>query len=477
MLKKITALMLICSMALTLFACGKNENPSENGDTLDDNGEVVTNASGDENGKIGCLNLDFNDIYLSRGGMFYKSGDRFGVISPDGKQDTGAKYVECDFEKNYFVVSTTGLSAAKSVAEINCYALIDGNGKEIIPQKYAFIEVISDRYAKVIEVTGTTNSFEDELVYLNVGAVISMGTGDETKFKGTWYIYDLIAGKTVDGVYGTKSYSSNSINVYGEFIEYRNDNKEKVCVDGSGKAVDKQTVKLFVDGSYTVTQGDSVTVYGSDKKSLFTCTFEEYVPFSRTKDSAYFISKKDSNAHIKWAVTDEKGDAVSVEFDKQISDVVGNLIVIDEEVFNFNGEKVTDGEFLSVQYNEETGCYYLNASSGNADKLIKEDGTVLCSGKDEELLFDYSEGKFAVRRSETDAKGLYEYYCYADNAFTIKAIGLCSTFVCVGEDVVDTVSGKTVVSGYTDYKAVYSYDGMVYVYAQTDNGVDIYSFR
>lgn len=51
--------------------------------------------------KIATLDMNEKLMSVADGGIYYRSGDKYGVMSFDGKYDTGAIYSYCAPKKNF----------------------------------------------------------------------------------------------------------------------------------------------------------------------------------------------------------------------------------------------------------------------------------------------------------------------------------------------------------------------------------------
>ncbi len=468
MFKKATALMLICSMVFILFACSGNE-------FVFDEENIFSAVE-----KVGELNLyedpfiktkpSRNANYAGAGGsiiyVFPRVGNsKGGVISLDS--DTG-KYERFGFGAHYdpvfHIVSSVELKDP-ALECVNSLGLIDGKGKEIIPQEYAEISILNDRYAKVVKATGITYNTNNTLVTIAIKKSI-FSDYESFSYSGVWYIYDMLNGRLLENVSDTKKYGR--ITACGQFISCTPSNDlifgEEIVYDSNGNLIDTSRTAVFEDGSYAVNSRYGTNVYDADGNFLFSCSAGSYVPYERNEGSNRFIAKKTTGWKTEYAVMDLDGNIISVEFEDYIESAAGNLLITYEGgLCNLKGQKVIDGTFEKLNYDKKTDCYCLYESTFDSreNMVIKEDGTVLYKGNDGHIVSEYP--------SICDYSGEKNmYYCHAENDFTIAGEESSKWLVKNGSEIIDTVTGETLISGYPDYIFSPYDDNTVYVYAVKD---------
>ena len=75
------------------------------------------------------------------------------------------------------------------------------------------------------------------------------------------------------------------------------------------------------------------------------------------------------------------------------------------------------------------------------------------------------------------------YYSLADKDFTLEGFSFAPWLIKVSRpdyvyDVIDTITGKTIISGYESYSSVAVPGSAIYVYAlNADGGIDIYTVK
>lgn len=389
-------------------------------------------------------------------------------MSFDGKHDTGAKYEYCIAEDMYFKVMEKRATNAGDISSINSMGLIDAKGDTVIPCKYAYIEMLNDRYAQVCEATKQTTSKDKTLLYLpaNIFA-ISVSTGD-LMYEGKWYVYDTVAGGVVSGASGTKGYS---IQVFGKYISYTTDAGQSKTVNEKGENL-PTGARLFTDGYYTLEKSNGGTLYDTDDKKLFDYELDGFIPDDATGE--YIIARKNDGG-MKYVLMDTTGKFVSAEFNN-IPKLYGKFIFADNKLYDFDGKEIIEGTYRYVHYDK-----YLQNSwflqNGSEYTLIKQDGTVMYKGSTNDG-YEFNTVSFLIEKDDA-------FYCWKDKDFTLKDGNSCGAPWLISVDgsqntcnLVDTLSGETLIEDYRFYQSAVSEDQTLYIYALGSNGgIDIYTVK
>ncbi len=400
------------------------------------------------------------------GVVYYTEDEMFGILSPDGSIDSGAKYTSCEQEGNYFLVTTVDPETVsyEDPATVNCRGMVDNTGREIIPQNYAHIEALNDRYMYVCEVTEVTDN-EDEAIIYFTSSWVSLAPGeDDILYKGIWYVYDILEGRFLEGVTGTHY---TNVQGRGDFITYYDAEKNRCIVGSDGKALSEYAIP-FVNGCYSL----DGAIYTSDHVKVFDES-NGYSIYSFT-EGYYIANKYDSNGR-SYVLMDYMGNVVSAEFSES-PDIYGSLLFVNDQLCTFNGEPVIDGTFEYVTFDDQLGnAWFLK--NGDSYTLVTKDGTVLWQGtKDDTLYIDNYD--FHIEK-EVDGKDLYYSFAQKDYVFEGYQCGPWLIQTSVGNfnyDVIDTLSGETILAGYRDYEVVTNPGYAFYIYAENPDGsFDIYS--
>ena len=477
----ISALLALLMLASCLFAaCGKGGDDSANttksndttkSDTADDENTTKKNDKDGKNNngaslsKIGTVD-DFGDMMQTA--LTYEEGEKYGLLSFEGKKVTKAIYDKIDDEEGYFIVTTKQPQNEDDFDGINSTGLIDIDGNEIIPAKYAIIDVLNDRYAQAIEGTGRTDSRDDMLFYMYSGMFSLSPSEGDPLYTGNWCIYDLTTGKQVEGVQATNAYN---IHAYGEIIKYVTDADEYRYVNAKGEEVEDKD--YFENGCYTEESGNDYVVYDSTGKSLFTCKADGFIAIE--SDGDYFVGRKSVNGNSTYVLMDGTGKALTEE----LSDypyLDDGYVRCDDGLFDLNGNRLFSGDVSSVYVGDRGIGIFVNADDEYV-LLDKNGEEVLRVSEDDENVDVYA-SSFTAQKKNGDAE---DYFCWKDKDFTIKdgnskSCGYVSVY---GEDntsnLIDSASGEEVLSGYENYYVMGDADTGVYIYARNaDQTYDIY---
>lgn len=475
--KKILALLMSAATMITMFAaCGKGDGESKDGETT-----TTTVASAVQNNKpveiditkgitakkIGSYKKNEDVSFSSPTGVVYETADgEFGIISADGKHDTGAIYTSCGYESEYFVVSKTDYSKADSIDDFNADGMVDANGKEIIPMGYTSFTRINDRYYRADKITEITENEEEALVYFSDDKYQTQYKEGDVLCKGTWEIYDMETGKTVPGATGTKAYKPSA---NGFALEYTTDSKQVKKVGPGGNAI-PSNARILENDCYSIQSDKKVTVYDAYGAKLFEYTGESYVSVYAAGKDRFAIH----DSSKKYFIVDKSGKAISKEFDSSINSSTEEFIISNGRIYDYNGNLIVDGDYHTIQKDSVTnGVWYISGNDGKA--LIKYDGTALFQCKNNDGVGIYST-HFAVSRN---SDGLY--YSFADKDYVIDGNSVAPWLIRAqsedGSDawLVDTLSGKKIIEGYSYYYA-YEANGKYYIHATSYelDSVDVY---
>ena len=484
---RLLSMALALLMIVTMFAgCGKKQQSptvgsvisgvpttkkdTENKDTEKEDVADIVSVDFPESlnaEKIGSADFDYSSGSNTKGLIYKNDNDEYGIMSLDGKTDTGAKYAQCSVVGDYFIVINNLPESIDDIAALNCAGVVDVNGNEIIPMKYAAVNEINERYIRVYEVTEPAANKEEGLVYFSEDMFSFSADDDDLFFKGNWYVYDMIEGKMLEGVTGTKSYN---VFAYGNLLKYVTDDEEQIIINEKGEKI-PENADVFDNGCYSVEDDDNGTFYNSDKKKLFDYDVDDFAPFSI--DGEYIIASRYDDDGSKYVLMNMKGKIVSAEF-TELPSVYGELLHSDDKVYDFDGNVVIEGTYDTMYMDEQFGGAWL-LKNGDESTLIKNDGTVLYQGEDNDDIFT-DPYDFNIEKDADDGN---MYFCFSDNDFTLNGYALSAWLVqAISGDyynVVDAISGKTIIGEYDNFES-YSVPGYgVYVYAEKEaGGYDIY---
>lgn len=409
-MKKLLALLLSIMMVFTIVACGENSSDEVDGGSQDGEissvGDALVGLSAE---KIGSLDYDNNIFYLADGGVYYKDeSGNYGIMTLDGKSDTGAKYTYCSGLENYFLVSTADESSASDVASLNCMGAVDATGKELVPMKYASVKVLNERYIYVCEVSEQTTDKDEALVYYS-DKRFSFGASDgDLFFKGAWCVYDVTTGKPIDGVGGTSA--SNGIKVYGDLLEYVTDENETVIVDAKGVKL-PDGASVLENGYYRLTEGNTAAIYNSDNEKVFDISLDGFIPKEIVDD--YILAEKYDDTY-SFVLMDLSGNVVSAEFAERPY-VHGDLIFAGGKLYDFQGNVVIEGTFDDVCSDHFGKLWFLE--NNDEYTVIDKNGTVLYQGAEDNTV-SIDKDFYSLIGKKVDGKNTY--YSFADKDFTLE---------------------------------------------------------
>ena len=465
--KKFLSLLLVGIMLLSFAACG-GKNKSDN-----EANELTKGAMPDSLmvEKVGSLTSD--DFSTAEGGLYYQdeATEKYGVMSLDGNYDTGAVYVNCTPVGLYFKVSKTGDRKINNAETLNDTGLIDGKGKVLVPEAYAYVQSIGDRYFLAIEATNIVGSKDRALVAYDdrdVSKPISATLANEEEdflFAGKWYVYDKTTGKMVPGISGT---ADQSVVAYGNFIAYNDDEGNRHVVDANGKELVHN--KLFDDGSYTI-EGKIGTVYDTTGEKLFDYDLASYIP--KYVNGNYYTASVYKDGTTAYVVMDKTGKVLSTEFTSMPS-FYGDLVLVDNTVYDVTGKKVIKGSYESISYNSMFGDYYF-LRNNETYTLINSKGDVLFEDTEKKNKVIFKDEFVAYDKSDDN----YMFYSYKDADYTIEGYSFAPWLVKTAStnnlyNIVNVISGETVLENYNSYTYTTVRGTAYYVYAKYNGGTDIY---
>ena len=424
--------------------------------------------------KIGSIDKKY--IYCSYGSAFsYEDYDteKYGIITFDGKSDTGAIYTTCKEIGNYFQVTTADPATIIDAASLNCVGIVDATGKEIIPMEYASFSEINDRFLRCCKVTEQTTNKDEALVYYTDDIFSLTASDDDILFKGVWYIFDLAAGQFIEGISATNSYS---IYEYGNIIEYVNDADEQIAINAKGEVIPKDA-DIYDNSTYSL----DGTVYDENGNKIFSFDENGFDPY--TADGEYYFASCYKDGTTKYAIMDSTGKIISAEFDKSPS-IEGSLLEVDNKLCKFDGTVVfdatpaSDNIYPSINYESTFGGAYF-IKNDKTYTLIEANGTVLYQGTEDDTYSFDPYTNFTISKKTDDSQ---LYYSVADKDFTIKGSVIGPWLFEVGNssdnyDLLDSLTGKTILKDYYDYDFIKNSGNYYLIAEKVEGGYDVYSVK
>lgn len=488
-MKKLLAIILTAATLLSLCACGgeKEEKPDETEpniivddvDNTDETEKPSKEEAKKKAEKINSINRDSSLSVINNAFIYSDSESGLeGIISYDGKSDTGAIYYDIDDFGNYLTARAKEYGTPEDLDSINSTYLVDCFGNKVISESYCMFDKLSDKYVLAAKVVGQTTDKDECDIRLTNKLSITIIEGD-ILYKAEYHIYDATTGKRVECYTG---YDDN-VEVYGEVIKYR-DGQEWITMNTKGEMIPENVWRISdLEGNYIIEDDGKGTLYNAFGEKLFDYNTETgYEPY--WFNGGFFICINNSTNKI--ALLDESGKIVSAEIPcsgRATAEIKGDFIVIDDEgdldkIYDFKGNLISeiDGVFYYNKINPE---YYIVTNSEDDMVIFDEEGKILLSVESDSSI-DVS-GCLAYKEINDEEY----YFSVKDKDFTIKGRDLYDTYMVTVEnedgtvDIVDTVTGKTIVEGYEDYDvAIIGID--IYIIGQKDSdggyAYDIYKY-
>lgn len=445
------------------------DEPSKNGGSEIELKEYTEFPSELKAKKIGTLPEDIN-IYPDKGGVSYRSKEgKHGVLSFDGKNDTGAIYTYLASDGVFFKVSKQEKVASPSVDVINSIGVVDGNGRVVVPMEYAAVKSLNERFIQVCKASEETTSKDEAVMYIPDSIFsITADEGDKL-YKGTWYVYDAKTGEMIEGLTGT---SPATISARGNIVSVSTAGKSaSYRPDGSVLEADI----IFPNGYYKVTDGDIRTLCDDDDKEIFSYNTNDYDIMSYYEDFGVFLAGKYDGGKNSYFIVDNTGKIISSSFDR-ISEATDKFIFSDNMLYDYEGNKILQDSFEHMQYDSFTKQAVMLYDMKGKAVIIDSNGEVLFEGEKSDTSY-VNVSTFTCEQKDGSS---YNVYCVNDKGYTLKGNSSGAWTAICGEtgkkELVDTISGKTIIDGYSYYYSHAQKDGAYYVYAEKENkkGFDIY---
>lgn len=457
-MKKYSALSLMVILIISVLA-GCEKAVDKNNNVV--NGEFTEYLVAE---KVGSLNRD--NFMTAEGGVYYKGENSlWGVMSFNGAHDTGAIFTDVTPRGQYFEVTEVVAANENDVANLNKSYLIDGKGKTII-SGYATFDIMSERYIVVAKGTERTSVKDEAVISFTDEGLSCYGNSYDILYKGDWAVYDIVTEKFVPGATGSH-YTLMDGN--GRYFWFNNAEKDRVTLNENGETL-PEGAKLFDDGSYSI-EGKVGEVYDENGNLLFNYDLTGYIPSSIS--NGYYVASKYVDGASKYVVMDTTGKVISTEFDQYIS-IYGEIIHCDDKVYNLEGKTVIEGTYKTIEFDRMFGQNWM---LGNDDyyTLIDKNGAVFFNGPEDKEHTVWTSDFLASKEVDGD----FYYYSYKDQDYTIKGNHFAPWIVKTSNsnslyDLVDTMTGKKLLEGYSDYASISRNSLAYYVYAKYNGGADVY---
>ena len=430
--------------------------------------------------KIGRAKISTDKAEFTAGGIIYRSGDgKYGVLSLDGKNDTGAKFATAqqasgDYRAEKYVDVAT---LASDNDKLNTHGLISKNAEEAIPTKYGCIKVLNDRYAFVATFDGETT--DTTKIVATIKTYDDSGNSSEKSYSGKWEVFDLKAKATVKNV-GGKVYDEYKtyLSAAGKFISYKNEDGRRITIDDTGAEITDGR-KILSNGDYVLEINGKSAVYNSEDAKVF--SFDSSSFNIDDFDNCYYIGK---DSDYKKFLVNSSGEVITEKTDDYFSNVYPDFYRLGKKVYKIDGTAVNISfDVSSLKMDEVNKDTYI---ASNNEKAVIFD-------KQGNIIFEQPEGKeyytsgFCPQKKDESYN--YFYYDFSKKTYSIQGNSLYDVdwIVKVEEGsvykVVDLRTGQALTDNYGSFGAVTdSHDGISYIYAfnsvngQTSKGdFDVYT--
>lgn len=421
-------------------------------------------------------------------GIIYKNeADKYGFVTYDGKNDTGLVYADVKWSKFVLCATTNGTELAAEVESVNRNCLLDSTGKAITPEVYAFFEKLGDRYVVAAKATEKTDSKDEMLFCIDTLGFSWLGGRDgDPMFKGEWSVYDLQTGQPVPGATGTKN---GYLDVYGDFLKYKDDAGNAHIVDPSGAELRSDAI-LLKNGTYVLKEPSTASVCNVDGSVLFSFDPNEYdvtyIAYNGVRLGGYF-AVKNVGGEKSYFLLDGSGQIVSAELQGVKADgTLGNLIIgydntqeANTHLYLRDGTVLTEGKLISIGedsfFQRAVYCREKNGEEENY-LLFDWDGNLLLKVPcNDAYTVSMILDEHAIKQNDKNL-----YYNFKDESYSIPGIPTDLWFIesenAGGKkDLVDAFTGETSMRGYDRYYAVVA-NGTAYVLGMnnTVNAIDVF---
>jgi hypothetical protein len=446
-------------------------------------------------------------IGISDGGIYYRSKDGlYGIMTFDGSCDSGPVYTEVVTAERYFRVSEKESSPQASPASLNRYGLVNARGTLLVPQEYAAVKVLNDRFATAIRVTETTKE-TDKAVLFSSGNMISYSyQAGCVSYLGEWEVYDLSSGRPIQGASGTQNtatqYATNDL------LVFTNDDGDRVRMNAKGRVLSDFT-HLLGNGSYTQSGEEEDAVFSAGGRKLFSYDPDTYLVYSIEDTDRYYAARRSSGG-LKYVLLDENGEEISYAFSDTPQTVIDDTYVfVGGRLYDYEGNQLLDGTYDEIFPDNDLhrGAVLRKDNVYTFVVLMKKEDIPAPPAEDEEDEdYDEDEDEEAEEAEELQlAREIYtvtangEYLVYPDGFyvtqdsskgpllyrfdtgeyrildFSVRANWLARVGGDPGvNDLLDLYTGEKILTGYNYYSVAHLDDRTLIVLAEADDHADVF---
>ncbi len=468
--KRIIAMLLAVILVVGLSACGGKKKDKEEVTNAPIDKAALSTSFGNRliAEKVGMISRD--GYATQEAGLTYTENGKIGIISYEGLVDSGAIYASVDQEENYFIVRRTLPSSEFDIAGLNAAQLVDCYGKVIIPGTFAAFEILSDRY--VLAATAVQRIFNEEsaLIAYNPkegttkASAYMFDIADDAWYSGVWQVYDITTGLPVPGA--TADFKT-TVNAKGRYLTIKDQAGNYVNINEKGEAM-PDYASVFDNGTYKI-EGKIGDVYDQFGTKLFSYDLTGYQPKYSYGD--YYSASKYTDKYT-YAVMNNKGEVLSENYAESV-EIYGELVFCEGKIYNLKGENIISGTYDSVTYDELLGNNWI-LRKGDVYTMIDAKGNIYYNGGGDGVTV-WTDYFLASKRVNN------EYYCYSfqDKDYTVKGTAFGPWIIKTDNanmmyNLVDAMTGETILEGYNRYTSVPLNAYAYYVYAEFNGGADVY---
>lgn len=453
-------LCLLCALALLMAGCTGCKNKK---DRLQERVTYTAFPSGLTLHSIGTMSRRCTP---ATGGLYYRIGEKYGIASFDGTVDSGAIYAVCQPLGDAFMVAKKTGSEDDPLS-FNTAGVVDAQGAVIVPLQYASVSMVDNRFIRVAEVTGTCETKEGSITDYE------KANGDVVYCTGNWYLYDITTGKRIPDATGTHPYASYSYG--GKYIKYVNDAKQECVVNAEGKVI--PDAALHLKNGYYVIEAEHA-VYDADGNRLFTYDPNGYIPTECKEITEYILGKKTVDGKDVYVLMDLTGAVVTAELEA-VPTILGSVLHVNKRVLDFQGQPFFDAVSNTLYMDPFTEQLWMMTDSATKEKILfDKDGNVLFSSFEEGMSFTVN--NFDVHKKEGDTA---HHLVLKSGTYDVTGSMLAPWLVRVANEdgtynLVETISGATLLEGCSGISVAGGGDKALYVYAENaENEIAIYCVR
>lgn len=432
--------------------------------------KLLASFNAEEMMKIGGYGVTDSSFYYYTGHSKNDKEARFGIINSSNYKVESADYTfleeasyqdAANVDKHYYICSKS--TSVKDVADMNSNGLISTTGEELVPMQYAAIQVLNDRYAKVVTILGETKNKKEVLVYKNPETSDDRNpntamSNDATLYNGRWEVYDLkkkAVVKNVNGVIPTEIAARGAIIIVGD--KYYNAKGELV----SG------VINAFKNGYYSVAVDANTSLNDINGKSLFQYDNRVTTLYEAFDDNTFLEQEKGS-----YFIVDISGKKVSADFNYAVAKAGSYYFAYSDDgylMFDKNAKLVYGGQIKSFKYQKDVDVFCL---CDNDDNYTYLDGSAKVIGKLPAAT--KSDGDYGIAYEISTSK--YSVYNFKEGKFNIetdKAPKTCGMFSISNNSAVVNVLDNTALVN-ADYTSFATNGNGLVIAQRPDDSADLY---